>query len=266
MFDAAAIKADFPILSRTVRDGRALVYLDSGATSQKPRSVLDAETCNTLAEAYRLLRRTEHALQYREDEQTHRLAGSAEERSRVAAMLGMTAPDFNQAIAQATEAVAGIFERLLAPNADERGSPAPHDTASLATPATQDPDVIRRIGLLREAEFDQQAAESGDLDVRKAGHVRLNHRHPLRRGKQRGFSRAFGHGDGDAVKKLRRPGQHIEMPVGYRVEGAGVNAMTHGEGRIEADGGGFGHPVFQFPWLHACLRETTACFHRLSTA
>ena len=40
---AAAIKADFPILSRTVRDGRALVYLDSGATSQKPRSVLDAE-------------------------------------------------------------------------------------------------------------------------------------------------------------------------------------------------------------------------------
>lgn len=37
------IRADFPILSRTVRDGRPLVYLDSGATSQKPYAVLDAE-------------------------------------------------------------------------------------------------------------------------------------------------------------------------------------------------------------------------------
>ncbi|MET0741229.1 MAG: cysteine desulfurase [Candidatus Nanopelagicales bacterium] len=41
--DAERIKADFPILSRTVRGGRPLVYLDSGATSQKPRQVLDAE-------------------------------------------------------------------------------------------------------------------------------------------------------------------------------------------------------------------------------
>ena len=37
------IRADFPILSRTVREGRPLVYLDSGATSQRPRQVLDAE-------------------------------------------------------------------------------------------------------------------------------------------------------------------------------------------------------------------------------
>ncbi len=41
--DVAQIRADFPILSRTVRDGRPLVYLDSGATSQKPLAVLDAE-------------------------------------------------------------------------------------------------------------------------------------------------------------------------------------------------------------------------------
>ena len=41
--DAERIKQDFPILSRTVRGGRPLVYLDSGATSQKPRQVLDAE-------------------------------------------------------------------------------------------------------------------------------------------------------------------------------------------------------------------------------
>ena len=41
--DVGEIRADFPILSRTVRDGRPLVYLDSGATSQRPRQVLDAE-------------------------------------------------------------------------------------------------------------------------------------------------------------------------------------------------------------------------------
>ena len=41
--DVAAIRADFPILGRAVRGGRPLVYLDSGATSHKPRQVLDAE-------------------------------------------------------------------------------------------------------------------------------------------------------------------------------------------------------------------------------
>ncbi|MGF6882352.1 cysteine desulfurase/selenocysteine lyase [Nocardia sp. GAS34] len=41
--DTGRIRADFPILSRTVRDGKPLVYLDSGATSQRPLQVLDAE-------------------------------------------------------------------------------------------------------------------------------------------------------------------------------------------------------------------------------
>lgn len=41
--DIARIRSDFPILSRTVRDNQPLVYLDSGATSQRPLQVLDAE-------------------------------------------------------------------------------------------------------------------------------------------------------------------------------------------------------------------------------
>jgi cysteine desulfurase / selenocysteine lyase len=41
--DVEAIRADFPALGRTVRNGNQLVYLDSGATSQKPFQVLDAE-------------------------------------------------------------------------------------------------------------------------------------------------------------------------------------------------------------------------------
>ncbi len=41
--DITALRADFPILQRTVRDDKPLVYLDSGATSQRPIQVLDAE-------------------------------------------------------------------------------------------------------------------------------------------------------------------------------------------------------------------------------
>jgi cysteine desulfurase/selenocysteine lyase len=43
MFSPAEIRKDFPIFSKAMRGGNRLVYLDSGATSQKPRQVLDAE-------------------------------------------------------------------------------------------------------------------------------------------------------------------------------------------------------------------------------
>ncbi len=42
-FDLARVRADFPILSRQV-NGRPLVYLDNGASAQKPRQVIDAIT------------------------------------------------------------------------------------------------------------------------------------------------------------------------------------------------------------------------------
>ena len=41
MYDVNKIREDFPILSRTVY-GKPLVYLDNGATTQKPRCVVDA--------------------------------------------------------------------------------------------------------------------------------------------------------------------------------------------------------------------------------
>ena len=42
-FDVQRLREDFPLLRRTVRGDQPLVYLDSGATSQKPLTVLDAE-------------------------------------------------------------------------------------------------------------------------------------------------------------------------------------------------------------------------------
>jgi len=43
-FDPLVIRKDFPIFDRIIRDGKRLVYLDSGATSQKPAVVIDAES------------------------------------------------------------------------------------------------------------------------------------------------------------------------------------------------------------------------------
>ena len=43
-FDPLVIRKDFPIFDRTIRDGKRLVYLDSGATSQKPSVVIEAES------------------------------------------------------------------------------------------------------------------------------------------------------------------------------------------------------------------------------
>ncbi|PVH27943.1 cysteine desulfurase [Pararhodobacter oceanensis] len=43
MFDVEAVRRDFPILSRKVNN-RPLVYLDSGASAQKPQMVIDAIT------------------------------------------------------------------------------------------------------------------------------------------------------------------------------------------------------------------------------
>ncbi len=43
-FDVAKVRADFPLLGRTVRGGKPLVYLDNAASTQKPRPVIDAIT------------------------------------------------------------------------------------------------------------------------------------------------------------------------------------------------------------------------------
>lgn len=55
MYDINQIRADFPILERTVY-GKPLVYLDNGATTQKPRCVVEAitnEYYNTNANVHR---------------------------------------------------------------------------------------------------------------------------------------------------------------------------------------------------------------------
>jgi len=59
--DVARIRVDFPILSRVMRGGHQLAYLDSGATSQKPLAVLDAER-DFLTTSYGAVHRGAHQL------------------------------------------------------------------------------------------------------------------------------------------------------------------------------------------------------------
>ena len=60
IYDVDRIRADFPILSRQV-NGRPLVYLDNGASAQKPQAVIDAVT-RGYAEEYANVHRGLHTL------------------------------------------------------------------------------------------------------------------------------------------------------------------------------------------------------------
>jgi cysteine desulfurase / selenocysteine lyase len=59
--DLTKIRADFPILKRVMRGGNQLAYLDSGATSQRPIQVLDAER-DFLTTSYGAVHRGAHQL------------------------------------------------------------------------------------------------------------------------------------------------------------------------------------------------------------
>ena len=60
MYDVQKIRADFPILSRQV-NGKPLVYLDNGASAQKPQAVIDAVT-RTYSREYANVHRGLHYL------------------------------------------------------------------------------------------------------------------------------------------------------------------------------------------------------------
>ena len=97
-YDVEAVRNDFPILSRTVRNGKPLVYLDSGATSQHPTVVLDAE---------RDYYERHNAAAHRG---THLLAEEATDiyegaRAKVAAFLGAASPDEIVFTKSATESI-----------------------------------------------------------------------------------------------------------------------------------------------------------------
>jgi len=80
-FNPIEVRKDFPIFARTIRDGKRLVYLDSGATAQKPQVVIDAEM-----DFYRLHNAAVHRGAHQLAEEATDLFEGA--RSKVAAFIG----------------------------------------------------------------------------------------------------------------------------------------------------------------------------------
>ncbi|MGZ4775783.1 MAG: cysteine desulfurase [Oryzihumus sp.] len=117
--ELAAIRADFPILSRQVRDGRALVYLDSGATSHKPSAVLDAE---------RSFYEQHNSAVHRGAHQLAEEATDAFESARetVASFIGARSQDvvFTKNATEAINLVAYAFSNAAAPGAMDGADPA----------------------------------------------------------------------------------------------------------------------------------------------
>ncbi len=98
ILDVSRIRADFPVLARETREGVSLVYLDSTATSQKPRQVIEA-----LADFYlhhnANIHRGVHTLA---EEAT---AAYEETRARVARFIGAASPKEIVFVRNATEAI-----------------------------------------------------------------------------------------------------------------------------------------------------------------
>ncbi len=104
-FDAAAVAQQFPILRREI-DGRRVVYLDSGATAQKPEAVLEA-----LDASYRLHNANIHRGVYTlAQEATERFEGA---RERIARFLGVRPAEtiFTKNVTEAINLVAYSWGR-----------------------------------------------------------------------------------------------------------------------------------------------------------
>ncbi|MBE7372471.1 cysteine desulfurase [Dermacoccus barathri] len=111
-FDAARVREDFPLLARRVRDDKPLVYLDSGATSQSPESVITAE-----GDFYRTVNAAVHRGAHQlSEEATDAYEGA---RETIARFIGGRADDivFTKNATEALNLVAYAFSNAGAPGA-----------------------------------------------------------------------------------------------------------------------------------------------------
>ncbi|MFC2537173.1 MAG: bifunctional [glutamate--ammonia ligase]-adenylyl-L-tyrosine phosphorylase/[glutamate--ammonia-ligase] adenylyltransferase [Lautropia mirabilis] len=163
------------------------------------RRLLDESDVEQLLSAWRLLRRTEHALQYQEDAQTHWLSDDAAQHTAIAAMLGMSTSEFDARLNDARNHVARVFDELLAPSRMTGFEAAPENTATQASgvgtsplpspaeapapspestdappteaepaaqpAATHDPESQRRIEALRESRAYRKARDTSQQKV-----------------------------------------------------------------------------------------------------
>ena len=163
--DVERIRADFPILSRTVGD-KPLVYLDSAATSQKPRAVLDAER-----EFYERHNANVHRGIYMLSEEATELYEEA--RVKLASFIGATDPAtviFNRGTTESINAIAHGWGRKFLKEGDEilltdmehHSNIVPWQLAARATGAT-----LRYLPITDDGLIDLSTLESSLTDRTK---------------------------------------------------------------------------------------------------
>ena len=104
-------------LSQLIRGGRMPALQTRGLLealhAERDAGLIAADDAQMLEAAYRFLRRTEHALQYREDEQTHLLPVQPEMRAGLAHALGMEPETFETALAEHRQNVEQRFRNAF---------------------------------------------------------------------------------------------------------------------------------------------------------
>src|SRR5665213_4339389 len=109
-FDVQAARAQFPILAREV-NGHPLVYLDSAASAQKPRAVMDAMTA-AAGHAYANVHRGVHTLA---NEATEAYEGAREAVRRLINAASASEIVFTKGATEAINLVAASWGRSLQP-------------------------------------------------------------------------------------------------------------------------------------------------------
>ena len=124
-------------LSQLIRGGRMPALQERGLLAalqaQQHAGLLSDADAQRLDQAYRFLRRCEHALQYREDEQTHLLPTEATARAALACALRLTPAAFEAELAQHRQFVAQTFRNVFRLVGMEGGNVEP-------APAIEAPD------------------------------------------------------------------------------------------------------------------------------
>lgn len=125
-------------LAQLIRGGRMPALQKRGLLealhAEQLAGLVPEDDARRLEEAYRYLRRTEHALQYREDEQTHLLPGDPAQRAALAAALGMSPEDFESTLAAHRKFVSQTFRNVFR-------MVGMGDAEDTSTPADETPDT-----------------------------------------------------------------------------------------------------------------------------
>ncbi len=127
-------------LAQLIRGGRMPALQKRGLLealhAEQLAGLVPEDDARRLEEAYRYLRRTEHALQYREDEQTHLLPGDPAQRAALAAALGMSPEAFESTLAAHRKFVSQTFRNVFR----MVGMGDAEDTSTPADDAPETPD------------------------------------------------------------------------------------------------------------------------------